>query len=178
MIAAFDVHYTKTNLAWAAVILFSDYAATTPEKTIRQIVSVAADYIPGDFYKRELPCILALLRQIHPPPSEIIVDGYARLGQRPGLGQHLFQVLDGKIPVIGVAKSKFEGAPAEEILRGTSRRPLYITAVGMDPMEASEKIKRMGGSHRIPELLRQVDLAAKGVSPFGHRRLQRNNHTE
>lgn len=162
MIAAFDVHYMKDHRASAAAILFSDYSATEPEEVFRQIVPKAAGYIPGEFYRRELPCILALLEQIDPVLDEMVIDGYVWLGHRPGLGQHLFESLNSRIPVIGVAKSRFAGTLGEAVFRGTSRRPLYITAAGMDLKTASDKIRRMHGPHRIPTLLKQVDLLARG----------------
>jgi deoxyribonuclease V len=95
-------------------------------------------------------------------PDEIIIDGYVMLGNSPGLGHHLFKSLDGKIPVIGVAKSLFEGSSAAEVFRGGSTRPLYITSAGMDIQEASEKIRAMHGDYRIPTLLKRVDLLSKG----------------
>ena len=120
-----------------------------------------ASYVPGSFYKRELPCILALLDKLKQIPVEMIIDGYVWLGARSGLGQHLFEALGCRIPVIGVAKSAFPGAAAEKIYRGTSRRPLYITAAGVPIGIAAGNISRMHGPHRIPNLLKQVDQISK-----------------
>lgn len=47
------------------------------------------------------------------------------------------------------------------VFRGQSRRPLYITAAGMTIVDAALKIARMHGNHRIPTLLKQVDLVAR-----------------
>lgn len=111
MIAAFDVHYLEDGRASAAAVLFSDYSDSEPEAVYTKFLTAgAADYIPGELYRRELPCILTLLKQINKTLDEMIVDGYVMLGNKPGLGQHLFESFDGKIPVIGVAKSKFEGS--------------------------------------------------------------------
>ena len=161
MIAAFDVYYFEDNSASAAVVLFSDYADSEPSASLAQILPKAADYMPGEFYRRELPCILSLLRQIKVSPDELIIDGYVMLGHKHGLGQHLFKSLDEKIPVIGVAKSKFVGVKAVEVYRGKGKKPLYITSAGMDLQEASEKIRTMHGAHRIPTLLKHVDLLAR-----------------
>ena len=161
MIAAFDVHYLEDNSAAVAVVLFSDYGDSEPSASFVQFLSEAADYVPGEFYRRELPCILSLLRRIKEAPDEIIVDGYVRLGSKHGLGQHLFMSLDEKIPIIGVAKSKFKGAEAVEVYRGRSKKPLYITSAGKDLQEASEKIRTMHGVHRIPTLLKHADLLAR-----------------
>ena len=64
MIAAFDVHYMKNHRASVAAVLFSDYSTAVPKNVFRKMVPVSAGYIPGEFYKRELPCILSLLEQI------------------------------------------------------------------------------------------------------------------
>lgn len=160
MIAAFDVHYLENGCA-AAAVLFSDYTDAAPGETYTRFLPGATDYIPGEFYTRELPCILALLTQIHKPLDEMVVDGYVTLGNRPGLGQHLFEAVNRDIPVIGVAKSRFTGADGAEVLRGRSMRPLYITCAGMDVGTAVHKINIMHGAHRIPTLLKQVDLLAR-----------------
>lgn len=83
------------------------------------------------------------------------------LGERLGLGQHLFEFFRGTIPVIGVAKSRFSGASGAEVLRGRSKRPLYITSAGMDMQKALEKTRTMHGPHRVPDLLKYVDLLAR-----------------
>ena len=159
-ILAFDVHYVKDG-CMAAAVLFTDYGAAEPKAEFTRVLSQTVDYIPGAFYRRELPCILALLDQIDKPPDEMVIDGYVTLGKRPGLGQHLYNSLGGRIPVIGVAKSRFKGSPAIETYRGGSRLPLYVTAAGMDPKTASKKIKSMHGAYRIPTLLKRVDRLAR-----------------
>jgi len=161
MIAAFDVHYLEDGCASAAAVLFKDYGDPEPEAVYTEFLDDVAAYIPGEFYKRELPCLLLLLEKITEPLDEIIIDGYVMLGNRPGLGQHLYNVLGGRIPVIGVAKNSFKGSKGIEIFRGTSKKPLYATAAGLCLPEAYEKIRAMHGSHRIPTLLKRVDFWAR-----------------
>lgn len=161
MIAAFDVHYLENGHASAAAVLFSDYSDAEPEAVYTQFLREAADYIPGEFYRRELPCILTLLKQINKALDEMVVDGYVMLGNRPGLGQHLFESFNGKIPVIGVAKSKFEGSSGTEVFRGGSIRALYVTSAGVEQKKAAERIMMMHGGHRVPTLLKLVDLLAR-----------------
>jgi deoxyribonuclease V len=161
MIAAFDVHYLENGSASAAAVLFSDYTDPEPLASFTHILKSTAEYVPGEFYKRELPCILSLLKKITETPDEIIIDGYVMLKDKPGLGQHLFEHLDGKIPVIGVAKSRFAGGNAIEVCRGSSNKPLFITSAGLDPYKVSDKIKAMHGIHRIPAMLKHVDLLAR-----------------
>ncbi len=151
ILAAFDVHYLEDGRASAAAVLFSDYSDTEPAAVYTQVLSGVADYIPGEFYRRELPAILALLKNFDQAPDEMIVDGYVMLGNRPGLGQHLFTTFYGKIPVIGVAKSRFKGASGIEVYRGKSARPLYVTSAGMDPEKAAERIRKMHWSSPPPD---------------------------
>ena len=162
MIAAFDVHYLEDGRASAAAVLFCDYGDAEPAATYTQFTAGSTEYIPGAFYKRELPPILALLERIDDGLDEMMVDGYVMLGDRPGLGQHLFEALDGSIPVIGVAKSRFEGSAGAEIIRGRSKKPLYVTSAGVALSKASESIRRMHGAHRIPTLLKLVDGLSRG----------------
>ncbi|OPY77012.1 MAG: Endonuclease V [Syntrophorhabdus sp. PtaU1.Bin058] len=168
MIAAFDVHYFGDGSASAAAVLFHDYKDAVPAAEHTRIVRDVADYLPGHFYRRELPCILALLALFGKAPDEMVIDGYVMLGDRPGLGQHLFESLHCTVPVIGVAKSKFRGSSGAEVLRGRSAKPLYVTSAGMDIRKASEKIQTMYGPHRVPDLLRYVDHLArmKTKQPF------------
>jgi len=162
MIAAFDVHYPGDGRGAAAAVLFSDYRDAEPASVCSARFCGVADYIAGAFYRRELPCILALFARIGRPVDEIIVDGYVMLGKnRPGLGQHLFDKLGAKTPVIGVAKSMFEGARPVKVFRGGARQPLFVTASGTDVVVAAEKIRFMHGSFRIPTLLKRVDLLAR-----------------
>ena len=162
MNAAFDVHYMKDGSAAAAVVMFSDYRDVEPSTALTQLMPRAAEYIPGQFYRRELPCIISLIQQIREPLVEIVIDGYVMLGDRQGLGMHLFNYLKGESPVIGVAKSLFKDAYAAEVFRGRSERPLYVTTVGMSLQEAAEKIRIMHGNYRIPTLLKYVDMLARG----------------
>ncbi len=127
-------------------------------------ILTVAEYEPGQFYKRELPCVLALLQQLEQLPEFIVIDGYVYLdgNQRPGFGKHLYEALAGKSVIIGVAKSRFKDTPAEtEIFRGGSKRALYVTAVGISAAEAKGFIMRVHGEHRIPTLLKRVDQLSK-----------------
>ena len=166
MIAAFDVHYLPDGSASAAAVLFAAYSDSAPSAEYKKLLSdKAADYIPGEFYRRELPCILSLVKQIDKEMTEIIVDGHAMLGKKPGLGRYLFESLNRRIPVIGVAKSTVKRFSGAEVYRGGSIRPLYVTASGLGLKQAAERIKMMHGGHRIPSLLRQVDrLARENIS--------------
>ena len=96
-----------------------------------------------------------------------MVDGYADLDPvgRPGLGAYAHAEFG--IPVIGVAKSRFRTAThAVPIVRGTSARPLFVTAAGMPAADAADLVRRMVGRYRLPDALRRADaLARVGPSP-------------
>jgi len=129
---------------------------------------ITSDYIPGEFYKRELPGILYLLEKLPWSPEVIIVDGYVTLNEKHiGLGGHLFNSLGGKVPVIGVAKKAYTGnSTAIPLLRGCSRKPLFITAMGMEVAEAKAHVASMAGQHRIPTILKAVDSLARAQATF------------
>lgn len=162
-ILATDVHYTAPG-AVAAGVLFDDWGAATPLRTVISRFDTVEDYVPGAFYRRELPCLLGLLRDHALHPDVIVVDGHVFLDDagRAGLGKHLFDALGGRVPVIGVAKTAFVGMDVRfEVLRGDSRRPLYVTAAGLPLKEAQAHIRAMHGAHRLPTLQKQVDRACR-----------------
>lgn len=163
MILAVDVSYSE-DVAAVAGVVFRNWGDHHAQSEIISFAEVPAEYEPGQFYKRELPCILKLLREHDLKPDCIVVDGFVYLDGKtlPGLGKHLFDALGGKVPVIGVAKKQYKGIGAEyEIYRGTSGKPLYITAAGMELEEAQAYIGNMYGTHRIPALLKRADQLAR-----------------
>jgi deoxyinosine 3'endonuclease (endonuclease V) len=138
-----------------------------PAQVYAELTPVESEYEPGAFYKRELPCILSLLAKIDLSAVEaIMVDGYVVLDDagKAGLGGYLFEALARKIPVIGVAKTNFAQNERSKIalLRGSSERPLFITAMGIDLATAAEYIRQMHGEFRMPALLRFLDGQTKG----------------
>ena len=163
MIACVDVDYRDAE-AVSACVCFETWSDATPaSESVIQIDDVQP-YESGQFFRRELPCILAVLNSLPHLPEVIIIDGYVWLGgQRPGLGGHLHDALGQRVAVIGVAKTQFTGAePVELVLRGRSRTPLYVSAVGMDLATAASHIQAMHGPHRIPTLLKRVDQLSRG----------------
>jgi deoxyribonuclease V len=162
---AVDTHYAD-DTAKVAGILFKDWQDDNyVEKYVCQ-VSANKSYEPGNFYKRELPGIQALIKKIDIRPEIIIIDGYVFLDgiAKPGLGKHLYNWLDEKIPVIGVAKNPFKGIKYEnEITRGKSCKPLFVTCAGIDLAEAKKNISSMHGRYRMPTLLKLVDQLSRKI---------------
>ena len=159
MIACLDVAY-RTDAAVAACLLFLDWrdAAGVAELVTR--TAAPAAYVPGQFFRRELPCLLHVLGRVKHPLHAILIDGYVWLdGEgKLGLGGHLYDALNRAVPVIGVAKNRFRtGSPCREVLRGRSRRPLYVSAAGIDLNAAAGHVQAMEGPFRIPTLLQAVD---------------------
>jgi deoxyribonuclease V len=166
MILAVDVDY-RDDKAIVAGVSFNQWSDDKPAKEWVIQVSSPAAYVPGQFYRRELPCILALLKQIDEVPAYILIDGYVYLGRdkKPGLGQYLFEALPDDTVVIGVAKKRFKNTPeGTEIYRGKSKRPLYVTAAGIDEAEARQLILGMYGHYRIPVLLKRADQLCRQTS--------------
>ena len=168
MLLATDVHYTE-NTATAAGILFKNWDAAEASNIVTAHIPEVAEYIPGQFYKRELPCLLALLQELPTEPDCIVVDGFVYLdnAQKPGLGKYLYDALEARIPIVGVAKSAFTSTPEEcGILRGESHNPLYITAAGMTLSEAKASVTQMHGAYRMPSMLKLADRVCRtGVVP-------------
>jgi len=95
-----------------------------------------------------------------------VVDGYADLdpGGRPGLGARAHAEFGP--PVIGVAKSRFRTAThAVPVLRGSSVRPLFVTAAGMPAGGAADLVRRMADRYRLPDALRRADTLARAGPP-------------
>ena len=161
MIIAFDTYY-HAEQAHTVCISFENWENETIKNIFKEITLQPEAYHSGAFYKRELPCILSLLQQVNLSEIDtILVDGFVFLDDqyRPGLGARLYQSLQSKIPVIGVAKSNFTTVHRNkmELLRGKSRNPLYVSAIGMDLTLATLRIKNMNGPFRIPNLLKKLD---------------------
>jgi len=163
MILAVDVQYVGDERACAAAVSFHGWSDEVAAHEAVVEVRDVEPYVPGQFYRRELPCILALLDTLDTRPDTIVVDGYVDVGpDRPGLGRHLFDALNGGTVVVGVAKTLFVGAAAVEVRRGQSSKPLFVTAAGVDAQRAAAHVEQMAGPHRIPTLLQRVDHLARG----------------
>ena len=162
---AIDVFY-KEDTAKIVAAVFDHWTDQSPGKILIKYKSPVADYVPGEFYKRELPCLTAIIEDLELSKIEvIIVDGYVYLDDncKPGLGTYLYRFLKEKVPVIGVAKtSYFQNAKlVKEVLRGESKQPLYITAIGIDLDQAALNIRSMHGGFRMPHILKLIDSETK-----------------
>ena len=165
MILAFDTYYYDGK-AKTICLEFQQWNQSTDFKVHTEIIDNVAEYIPGEFYKRELPCILSLLNKIDLKKVEvIIVDGFVYLDdeKKYGLGGHLYEKLNQEIPIIGVAKTNFASIEKNKraLFRGDSQKPLYVTAIGIELEDAFQKIESMAGEFRMPTLLKEMDRLTK-----------------
>ncbi|GAA3508267.1 endonuclease V [Aquimarina addita] len=165
MILAFDTYYYD-NKAKTVCLSFEEWTDDTPVQIYSEVIEDIAEYEPGAFYKREMPCILSLLKTINLKNVDcIIVDSFVLLNDegKLGLGGHLYKALDNKIPIIGVAKSGFHENKrnVKELIRGESKKPLYVSAIGITLETAYQLIKKMHGDYRMPTLLQLLDRHTK-----------------
>jgi deoxyribonuclease V len=165
MILAFDTYYFDQK-AKTICLEFAEWNEDKNFKVHSEIIDNVEEYIPGEFYKRELPCILSLLKQIDLSTIDVIVvDGFVYLNDenKYGLGGYLYEKLNGEIPIIGVAKTNFASIEKNKkaLYRGDSKKPLYITSIGIDLDKAYKKVESMAGEYRFPTLLKELDRLTK-----------------
>ncbi|HEY6970394.1 MAG TPA: endonuclease V [Candidatus Angelobacter sp.] len=165
MLACVDVAY-RDHAAIAGCVLFRAWSDQFAADQVVTFEPPASPYRSGEFYLRELPPILAVLKRVKVQIETIIVDGYVWLnGDRMGLGAHLHSALGEKVPIVGVAKNPWRGGTSSQyperriipVIRGSSTRPLYVTSVMMDVALAARLVESMHGSFRIPTLLAEVN---------------------
>jgi deoxyribonuclease V len=160
--AAVDVHYPTSGGARAALVLAGDRAFAEILAQRTAFVPHVAPYVPGQFLKRELPPLRAVLAGVA-GIELLIVDGYVDLTPdgRPGLGAYAHAEFG--VPVIGVAKTPFATAThAYPVVRGQATRPLYVTAAGIPAADAAGIVRHMSGKFRMPDALRRVDALSRG----------------
>jgi deoxyribonuclease V len=165
MLITVDVQYAELAVVTAAVGFIDWSGSSSTLECVLRAEVMPEPYQPGAFYKRELPFVLealALVGRRHPVEG-VVIDGHVWLQEgQPGLGARLHEALGTRKAVIGVAKAAFAGGSAVPVLRGDSRRPLFVTAAGMNAHGAAELVRGMHGPHRVPTLLRRVDRLARG----------------
>lgn len=169
-----DVMYDEAKgLARTAAVEFQEF--TDSHETAVHVAEspIASEYIPGEFFKRELPAIMAALQQIgldrvKGECDAIVVDGLYMLGVgHPGLGarlkQHLSETYGIDVEVIGIAKTHFNGCEsvAKAVQRGKDAvKPLYVNGSG--DRDYAALVKSMAGDYRLPYLVKRVDTICRG----------------
>lgn len=165
VLAIIDVAYDGTH-AYAGAMLIEHWTSATSLCEIVISIESAEDYTPGEFYKKELPPIMAVLAKLKPTPSIVVVDGHTWLNRaqgRKGLGAHVHDALGATIPVVGIAKNAFTESDAIAVTRGQSKSPLYVTSAGIPMTEAAEHLREMHGEYRIPTQLKAADALCRAA---------------
>lgn len=158
-----DVFYQETESQATAKVSAIRFTGIEKVEMLSEHITVVNDVAPyqsGQFYKREMPCLLALIKKIYEPFDIIIIDGYVFLDgiNTAGLGKYLYDNLSDKKPVIGIAKNQFCDISDDYALwRGISKHPLYVTSIGVDIIEAKSLVAGLEGKHRLPNIVNQVD---------------------
>lgn len=163
MLACLDVHYTGDH-AHAAAVTFESWHSTSSLSQFTAALRQDAPYEPGNFFRRELPPLLAVLGRLPEEPQTILIDGYCVLSAEgePGLGAHLSEKVSPDTTIVGIAKNRYrDSTHAAEVLRGTSKQPLFITAINMPQQVAAKHVHDMAGTHRIPMMIKAVDTLAR-----------------
>lgn len=169
----FDVKYDdEKGVAKVAALEFENFTDKVETNYYTQDCKIYSDYIPGEFYKRELPDIMLLIHnkigicKLRAEYDAIIVDGLYMLGKdHPGLGAKLKEMLnsyDVDIEVIGIAKSYYKDCEqvAGLVYRGKeATKPLYVN--GSLQKDYVEIVKNMAGDYRLPYLVKQVDKLSR-----------------
>ncbi len=86
MIIVVDVYYSEHG-ANAAAVCFKDWESEEVLDVKSTVLQSTPPYVPGEFYKRELPCIAAVLKDYDLLKTQaIIIDGYVTLNANGKLG--------------------------------------------------------------------------------------------
>jgi deoxyribonuclease V len=134
-----DVAYDSMASAVAGALIRSWEAQDASQMRVGRLPP--ASYESGAFYKRELPLLLCFISDFDEPFEALVIDGYVWLDANhlPGLGGHRFSSLGRSIPVIGIAKTRYRNDTLSiPVLRGESRRPLFVTSAGIHAKRAAE----------------------------------------
>lgn len=177
-VLAIDAYYYGKNDCYTVGIIFNDFKSSEAEKEFSTHIRKFAKYIPGSFWKRELPGILSIIRKVNMDEiGTILIDGYCWLNDnnsqtpRKGIGEVLYETIRTRFPdihVIGIAKSLFGVYSSDiytRVMRGKSIRPLYVTIAGNNNVaerkKTASKLIHMKGRCRIPDLLGFLDKETK-----------------
>jgi deoxyribonuclease V len=166
---AIDTYYLSDSDAYTVGVIFKDWSDSEPFRIISCHTQDFASYIPGEFYKRELPCILDLLKDVDLDFYDtIIIDGFIRLKGNDnevhqGLGAHLAQALGNRLhdrlDIVGIAKTLFcKSDEISMLLKRNNAKPLYCQSYkGLSLVP----LFKMHGDYRIPTLLKILDKQTK-----------------
>ncbi|MDH0867111.1 endonuclease V [Mitsuaria sp. GD03876] len=152
--------------ATAAAVAFEDWNAAEATKTYLSPIAQVDKAVRGELDLRALPCVMQLLAEHKLEPELLLIEGFVHLDgdETPGLGQHLFQALGGRVPVVGVSKKGLPGLSAQfEVMREDETPPLVVTSAGLDIGAAKVRLRSMHGRKRVPTLMKLAARLAKNA---------------
>ena len=157
------VHFDGAQ-ANAAAVAFDAWDAAEATKTYVSRIAQVEKSARGELDLRELPCVMQLLREHSLEPELILLAGFVHLDadETPGLGQHLYQALGGKVPIVGASKRSLPGLSVQfEVMREEEAPPLFVTCAGIDIGAAKARLRAMHGRKRVPTLMKLAVRLAK-----------------
>lgn len=179
-VAGVDVGFEAGGTISRAAVAVLSFPDLQVQETAIARIPTTFPYIPGFLSFREVPAILAALRQVSHPYDLIICDGQGIAHPRRfGLACHLGVLLD--LPTIGAAKSLLVGRHEElspergqwqpliykqqvvgAVVRSrTGVKPLYIsTGHRISLPTAIDYVLRCTTKYRLPETTRWADKLA------------------
>lgn len=181
MIVAFDTYYYN-GYSYTVGGVFENW---TDKKVSYYVTSkrecIDAEYVSGELYKRELPCIMQCIKMLNLDNIDtIIVDGFVWLttdgtDTTLALGMRLFNALKEEykredITIVGIAKTSFHwDIPGSvEIKRGESKTPLYITCSNKEEtIKYALLVQEMYGEYRLPYIIKAVDTKTRDINDVG-----------
>lgn len=186
LVAGLDCAVGRDGHVHGAVVV-----CAAPDWRVVETVSASAKapmpYVPGLLSFREAPILLDALRSLRSTPDLLLVDGHGVAHPRGlGIASHLGLHVD--VPTVGVAKSVLVGAHPRpgprfgdwRALTWRGRRiglvlttrervkPVFVSIghrVGLFP--AARAVLACCTKYRLPEPLRQADLASKRLARTG-----------
>ena len=108
LVGGVDVGFEQSGQVTRAAVVTLEFPSLLPREQAIARLPTRFPYIPGLLSFREIPAILAALKQLKQPPDLLLCDGQGRAHPRRfGLACHLGLLTE--IPSIGVAKHRLIG---------------------------------------------------------------------
>ena len=163
-----DVAYDN-GTGYGIGVVFDGFNDSKPSDVIEVIVPDVGEYIPGEFYKRDLKVLTAIYEEykqrFKKNPLVVFVDAYVDLGDKKGCGRYFAESIDDEAIVVGIAKNEYkpatEAGVAEPVLRGSSTKSLFVTSTIIPKEDAGTLVKMLHGENRHPTLIKKTDILTK-----------------
>ena len=181
-VAGIDVGFEKNGAVTRAAVVVLDFPSLELREQAIARQPTKFPYVPGYLSFREIPAVLAALKQLKIRPDLLLCDGQGLAHPRRfGLACHLGVLTD--IPSIGVAKSRLIGEHGElpemkgswvplrddgEVIGSVLRtragvKPLYVSIGHRVSLEtAIAYVLRCTPKYRLPETTRLAHKLASG----------------